>query len=224
MTNSKKILDRYARLKNLKVVVPKVNPVLDHNTRGANLKIQNYQKALCTATYALTKIWQTIFTSDSPKIRGLMKGVADLIALIQKTNHDLSMDRRRKILNAQLNKKYRKLGSAGVPIAHMLFGNDSKAALTTLINIKNGPKFQPVKCKQKSEVFSTKHILCKKTGTGIGDGVQEKPGHPEAEWEDGDRIRFTAAREELPTVARGKLSRLGSKANSNNTTSPTKTH
>ena len=91
-----------------------------------------------------------------------MKGAADLIALIQKTNHDLSMDRRGKILNAQLNKKYRKLGSAGVPITDMLFGNDSKAALTTLINIKNGPKFQPVKCKKKLEVFSTKHTLCKK--------------------------------------------------------------
>ena len=91
----------------LKAVVPNVNPeiwsVLDRSTRGADLKIQNYQKALCTATYALTNIWQTIFTSDSPKIRALMKGVADSIALIQKTNHDLSMDRRGKILNAQLN-------------------------------------------------------------------------------------------------------------------------
>ena len=44
-----------------------------------------------------------------------MKGVADSIALIQKTNHDLSMDRRGKILNAQLDKKYRKLGSAEIP-------------------------------------------------------------------------------------------------------------
>ena len=81
----KEKMDRYARPKNLKVVVPRVNPV-DRSTRGADLKIQNYQKALCTATYALTNIWQTVFTSDSPEIRGLMKGVADSIALIQKTN------------------------------------------------------------------------------------------------------------------------------------------
>ena len=129
-------MDRYARPKNLKVVVPKVNPeiwsVLDRSTRGADLKIQNYQKALCTATYALTNIWQTIFTSDSPEIRGLMKGVADSIALIQRTNHDLSMDRRGKILNAQMNKKYRKLGSAKVPITDMLFGNDLKAACANI--------------------------------------------------------------------------------------------
>ena len=63
-----------------------------------------------------------------------MKGVADSIALIQRTNHDLSMDRRGKILNAQLNKKYRKLGSAKVPITDMLFGNDlaAKPTVTTL--------------------------------------------------------------------------------------------
>ena len=53
-----------------------------------------------------------------------MKGVADLITLIQKTKHDLSMDRRGKILNAQLNKKYGKLVSAEVPITDMVFGND----------------------------------------------------------------------------------------------------
>ena len=118
-------MDIYARPKHLKVVVPKVNPeiwsVLDRSTRGADLKIQNYQKALCTATYVLINIWQTIFTNDSLRIRGLMKGVADSI---QRTNHDLSMDRRGKILNAQLNKKYGKLVSAEVPITDMVFGND----------------------------------------------------------------------------------------------------
>ena len=54
-----------------------------------------------------------------------MKGVADLI---QRTNHDLSMDRRGKILNAQLNKKYKKLVSAEVPIIDTVFGNDLKTA------------------------------------------------------------------------------------------------
>jgi len=33
------------------------------------------------------------FSQVTPEIWGLMKGVADSIALIQKTNHDLSMDR-----------------------------------------------------------------------------------------------------------------------------------
>ena len=73
-------MDIYARPKHLKVVVPKVNPeiwsVFDRSTRGADLKIQNYQKAFYTATYALTNTWQTVFTSDSPEIRGLMKDVA----------------------------------------------------------------------------------------------------------------------------------------------------
>ena len=38
------------------------------------------------------------------------------------------MDRRGKILNTQLNRKYRKLGSAEVPITDLLFGSDLKAA------------------------------------------------------------------------------------------------
>lgn len=132
----KEKMNKYARPKNLKVVVPKVNPeiwsILDRATRGADLKLQQYQKALCTATYALTNIWQTILKSESPEIRGLMKGVADSIALVQKTNHDLSIDRRGKISNAQLNKKYKKLGSAEVPITDMLFGNDLKAACANI--------------------------------------------------------------------------------------------
>ena len=64
----------------MNLVVPKADPeigsVLDHTTRGVDLKIQNYQKTLYTATYALTNIWQTVFTSDSPEIRGLIKDVA----------------------------------------------------------------------------------------------------------------------------------------------------
>ena len=111
-----------------------------------------------------------------------MKGVADSIALIQKTNHDLSMDRRGKILNAQLNKKYRKLGSAEVPITDMLFGNDLKAACANIdTTSKMGLSFSQSNANKSQKFFSTKHILCKKTGTGIGDGVQKKPGHPEAE-------------------------------------------
>ena len=113
-----------------------------------------------------------------------MKGVADLITLIQKTKHDLSMDRRWKILNAQLNRKYRKHGSAEVPITDLLFRSDLKAACA---NFDTTSKMGPVKCKQKSEGFSTKHVLRRKTtGTGTGYGVQEKPGHPKAECEDMD--------------------------------------
>ena len=175
----KEKMDRYARPKHLKVVVPRVNPeiwsVLDHSTRGADLKIQNYQKALCTAMYALTNIWQTIFTSD-PKIRGLMKGVADSSALIQKTNHDLSMDRRGKILNAQLNKKYRKLGSAEVPITDndMLFGNDLKAACANIdTTSKMGESFSQSNANKSQKFFSTKHILCKKRGLELETGFRK---------------------------------------------------
>ena len=165
----KEKMDRYARPKNVKVVVPRVNPaiwsVLDRSTRGADLKIPNYQEALCTATYALKKIWQTIFTSDCPEIRLLLKGVADSIALIQKTNHDLSMDRRRKILNAQLNKKYRKLGSAEVPITDMLFGNDLKAACAnTDTTSKMGLSFS------QSNTNKSQKFFPQNTSSNLGQG------------------------------------------------------
>ena len=82
-----------------------------------------------------------------------MKGVADSIALIQKTNHDLSMDRRGKILNAQLNKKYRKLGSAEIPITDMLFGNDLKVACANIDTIsKMGLTFSQSNA-NKSQIF-----------------------------------------------------------------------
>ena len=65
-------MDIYARPKHLKVVVPKVNPeiwsVLDHTSRGGDLRIQNYRKMQCTAIYMLTNIWQRVFTSDFLKL------------------------------------------------------------------------------------------------------------------------------------------------------------
>ena len=91
------------------------------------------------------------------------------------------MDRRGKILNAQLNKKYRKLGSAEIPITDMLFGNDLKVACANIDTIsKMGLTFSQSNA-NKSQIFFHKTHPLQKIGTGIGDGVQEKPGHPEAE-------------------------------------------
>ena len=71
MTNSKKKWTDMLGLKNVKVVVPRVNPaiwsVLDHSTRGADLKIPNYQEALCTATYALKKFGKQFSQVTAPK-------------------------------------------------------------------------------------------------------------------------------------------------------------
>ena len=123
----KEKMDRYARPKSLKVVVPKVNPevwsVLDHWPQNPELP----ESVVHSKLMHLQTFGKQFSQVTPPKL-----GVADSIALIQKTNHDLSMDRREKILNAQLNKKYRKLGSAGVPIADMLFGNDLKAVFANI--------------------------------------------------------------------------------------------
>ena len=81
------------------------------------------------------------------------------------------MDRRGKILNAQLNKKYRKLGSAEVPVTDMLFGNDLKAACANIdTTLKMGLKF----CKSnanKSQKFFPQD--CKKLGLELETGFRK---------------------------------------------------
>ena len=66
-------------------------------------------------------------------------------------------------MNAQLNKKYRKLGSAEVPITDMLFGNDLKVACANNdTTSKMGLSFSQSNANKSQKFFSTKHILCKK--------------------------------------------------------------
>jgi len=56
-------------------------------------------------------------------------------------------------LNAQLNKKYRKLGSAEVPITNMLFGNDLKSACANIdTTSKMGLSFRQSNA-NKSQMF-----------------------------------------------------------------------
>ena len=148
----KEKMDRYARPKNLKVLVPKVNPeiwsVLDRSTRGCSPQTPQLPERVVHSNLCAT------FGKQFSQVTPPMKGVADSIALIQKTNHDLSMDRRGKMLNAQLNKKYKNICSN-----HWY---DLKAACANFETSKMG-MFQPVKCKQKSAVFFHKtHPLQKK--------------------------------------------------------------
>ncbi|KAK7087535.1 hypothetical protein V1264_021573 [Littorina saxatilis] len=62
-----------------------------------------------------------------------MKPILEAAGLVLKTIHDLSLDRRNRILNSQsLNRKYKKLASSEIPITKNLFGDDLKGAFAQM--------------------------------------------------------------------------------------------
>ena len=96
------------------LVVPRVNPeiwnILDNSTRSNDFKLQRTQKSLLKATFALAKTGDTCVKSTSAEMKALLRDVTDAIGLNLKTIHELSMERRAKILSAQnVKQKYRKL-------------------------------------------------------------------------------------------------------------------
>ena len=68
-------------------------------------------------------------------------------------------------MNAQLNKKYRKLGSAEVPITDMLFGNDLKVACANNdTTSKMGLSFSQSNANKSQKFFPQNTSFAKKLG------------------------------------------------------------
>ena len=116
-------------------VVPKVNPeiwgILDHNTKSADLKLQRKQKMLIKAVNALACSCDTCVGSKSQELKNLIKNPSDAMSLNMKVVHEISLERRSRILSSpNVNKKYRKL-STDLPVTDFLFGNDLKAVLSS---------------------------------------------------------------------------------------------
>ena len=124
------------------LVVPRVNPeiwsVMDNTARAMDLKIQRIQKNILTATLAMIKVGNTCFTSTKKEMKTKLRDeclfdTSDAIGVNLKTIHDLSMERRTKILSApNINQKYRKLASEEVEISDQLFGNDLRSVLSSI--------------------------------------------------------------------------------------------
>ena len=128
---------QHRRPENTKITVPRVNPevwgLLDHGSRAADVKKQKTQRLLTTATYALSRVADTCAASTVPETRGILKDVMDAVGLILKANHDLSMERRTKVMEApQINRKYRKLATTETPVSDLLFGDDLKASCASI--------------------------------------------------------------------------------------------
>jgi hypothetical protein len=132
-----KKLAKYKRPKNCNISVPRVNSelwgILDHAAKSSDLRIQRRQKLLQSAATALTSIAQECVTSDKLDQSEILTTVSDAAGLLLKVFYDMSMDRRTKVLNApQVNKKYRKLATADIPVTNQLFGDDLKAATASI--------------------------------------------------------------------------------------------
>ena len=84
-------------------MVPKHNPeiwnILDDSSN--DLKLQRTQKNLLKATFALVKTGNACVKSTNAKMKTLLRDVTGAIGLNLKTIHELSMERRAKILSAQ---------------------------------------------------------------------------------------------------------------------------
>ena len=96
---------------------------MEHDEKSVDLKMQKEQKMLLKTTYALAKVSNDLIETASAQNKEQLKNAMYAMALIMKTSHDISVDRRVNIVNAQnVNKNYRRLASSDVPITEFLFG------------------------------------------------------------------------------------------------------
>ena len=88
---------------------------------------------LVKSACALTRVADNLVKSASAENKEQLKDILGALSLTLKTSHEISLDRRAKILNAPcVNKKYKKLGSSQVAITNWLFGDDLKASLAAI--------------------------------------------------------------------------------------------
>ena len=86
---------------------------------------------LIKAVNALAYSCDTCVGSKSQELKNLIKNPSDAMSLNMKVVHEISLERRSRILSSpNVNKKYRKL-STDLPVTDFLFGNDLKAVLSS---------------------------------------------------------------------------------------------
>ena len=140
---------KYKRPENIQHLrVPKVNPELwnqlDHNTKSQDIKSQRQQKLLLTAVNAMVRTTDNWMTDRELKrnlkkkgsnAREMFDAITDSVSMLLKAVHDVSMDRRNKVLNSPMvNNKYKRLASTEIPITDNLFGDNLKEAMAAIDN------------------------------------------------------------------------------------------
>ena len=145
----------YKRPENIRsLIVPKVNnelwSQLDHSTKSQDLKTQRQQKLLLTAVNALVRTTENLLNKPADQLRKpdqlkkkggqpdgqdreIFSAVTDATSILLKATHDLSMDRRNRVLSSHnVNNKYKRLVSADIPITEYLFGDNLKEAVAAI--------------------------------------------------------------------------------------------
>ena len=126
-------INKHKRPHNCDYAVPKVKSevwaCMEHQARSDDLKSQRRQRVIMTAANVIAKIADKVVTGQKMSQDELFENLLDAGGLVLKALHDGSTDRRQKIVNGpNMDKKYKKLASAEVPITSNLFGDDLKAA------------------------------------------------------------------------------------------------
>ena len=126
-------LNKHKRPQNCGYSVPKVNTevwsCMEHQARSEDLKSQRRQRVILTAANVIAKTADKVVTGQSMSQDELFENLLDAGGLVLKALHDYSSDRRQKIVNGpNMDRKYKKLASAEIPITSNLFGDDLKAA------------------------------------------------------------------------------------------------
>ena len=126
--------DKYKNPQNCDLKVPRVNSeiwsVLDTGERSSDLKKQKTQKTLIKGIIAIVLACNDCSKIENKGCKTMIKPLIEAVGLLMKANHELAVDRRTSVLNAQnINSKFKKLASDDVPITDLLFGNDLKESV-----------------------------------------------------------------------------------------------
>ena len=124
---------KHKRPENCEYFTPRVNSELwscmDHTAKSDDLRTQKRQAVVTTAVNIVVNLAQKCMVGDEMSTQDLFSGLTDTAGLLLKVVHDMSLDRRRKIVNSSsVDVKYKKLASAEVPVTKQLFGDDLKTA------------------------------------------------------------------------------------------------
>lgn len=132
----KQKMEKYKQPANCKLNVPRVNPELwsklEFKTKQEDLGLQRVQKALIKSTIAVINTCDIMRQNPSKTNKMMLPILIDAISMNLKTCHDLSIERRRRIVNApNINKQYKQLASGDIPVSDLLW-DDLKSALASL--------------------------------------------------------------------------------------------
>ena len=130
--------DKIRRPANFQVRVPRVNveawQSIDYHTKENDLMLQKRQTLLLKSAYNMAVMCDTCIKSSHEPMIDMMEQLVESIQLNMKAVHEISLERRRKILNSPgVNKKY-KNPPFDLPVTDMLFGPDMKSFMTQCDN------------------------------------------------------------------------------------------